>query len=211
MWCEDSLPARKGPLEFRAHCVTLTLMKPVLRALNLIVTAFGVIFFATAPLLAQSADLDALFDRLKSASGADAAQVEQDIWLEWSKSGSDAMDLLLTRGRAAMAAGDAQLAVRHLTALVDHAPDFAEGWNARATAYYQLGDFGPAVADIARTLTLNPRHFGALSGLGSIFEELGAPDKAKAAYQAAVDINPHAAGAAQAIERIIRETKGQDL
>jgi Flp pilus assembly protein TadD len=186
-------------------------MKASWRYLNLIVTAFGAIFFATAPLLAQSADLDALFDRLKSASGPDAQQIEQEIWAEWSKSGSDAMDLLLSRGRAAMAAGDAQLAVQHLTALVDHAPDFAEGWNARATAYYQLGDFGPAVADIAKTLTLNPRHFGALSGLGSIFEELGAPEKAKAAYQAAVDINPHATGAVQAIDRITRETEGQDL
>jgi len=101
--------------------------------------------------------------------------------------------------------------VQHLTALVDHAPDFAEGWNARATAYYQLGQFGPSVSDIARTLTLNPRHFGALSGLGSIFEELGAPDKAVEAYNAAIEINPFASGAADAIARIQAAAQGQDL
>ena len=57
------------------------------------------------------------------------------------------------------------VAIEHFTALIDHAPDFAEGWNARATAYYQTGDFGPSIADIGQVLTLNPRHFGALVGL----------------------------------------------
>ncbi len=186
-------------------------MKARIPLLNPFVAALAAIFFALSPAWAEEADLDALFDRLKSAKADEAEKIEAEIWIEWSKSGSDAMDLLLSRGRAAMAAGDPELAVQHLTALVDHAPDFAEGWNARATAYYQSGDFGPAVSDIARTLTLNPRHFGALSGLGSIFEELGAPDKALQAYQAALAINPFASGVADAIARITAETKGQDL
>ncbi|MDZ7905582.1 MAG: tetratricopeptide repeat protein [Cypionkella sp.] len=161
--------------------------------------------------MAQTADLDALFSRLKTANAEEAKDIEAEIWIEWSKSGSDAMDLLLERGRKAMAAGDAALAVAHLTALVDHAPDFAEGWNARATAYYQLGEFGPSVADIAKTLTLNPRHFGALSGLGSIFESLGAPDKALEAYKAAQAVNPFATGVDEAIDRLTTDAQGQEL
>lgn len=186
-------------------------MKSALTILNRFVAAIAIISAAISPLWAQSATLDALFERLKTAEPADAETIQQEIWLEWSKSGSDAMDLLLSRGRAAMSAGDSALAVQHLTALVDHAPDFAEGWNARATAYYQLGEFGPAVADIARTLTLNPRHFGALSGLGSIFEQLDKPEKALEAYQAARAINPHASGVIDAIARLAAQSEGQDL
>jgi Flp pilus assembly protein TadD len=193
-------------------------MKALNPLLNGFVAAFVALFFACAPVFAQTSDgqmqtgdLDALFDRLKSATATEAEGIEAEIWLAWSKSGSDAMDLLLERGRSAMSAGDPDLAVQHLTALIDHAPGFAEGWNARATAYYQLGAFGPAVSDIARTLTLNPRHFGALSGLGSIFEELGTPLKARQAYEAALAINPYAAGVSDAIARISRETEGQDL
>jgi Flp pilus assembly protein TadD len=182
---------------------------------NPIVAAFAAIFFAASPLAAQSGpaapDVSALLQQLKQAPPDQAERIEQAIWIEWSKSGSDAMDLLLARGREAMANGAPDVAVQHLTALVDHAPDFAEGWNARATAYYQLGEFGPAVADIARTLSLNPNHFGALAGLGAIFEELGAPDKARQAYQAAQSINPQGRGLAAAIARLDRVTSGQDL
>ena len=186
-------------------------MKARISLLNCVKVAFVAIFFAASPVVSQTADLDALFDRLKSAQAAEAEEIGAEIWIAWSKSGSDAMDLLLQRGRDAMAAGDAEVAVQHLTALVDHAPDFAEGWNARATAYYQLGQFGPSVSDIARALTLNPRHFGALSGLAAIFEELGAPDKAVEAYHAALKINPFASGAADAIARIQAAAQGQDL
>jgi Flp pilus assembly protein TadD len=186
-------------------------MKPRASIFNAVVTALALQFAAASALWADEADLDALFDRLNSATADQAEAIEHEIWMEWSKSGSDAMDLLLMRGRDAIAAGDAKLAVQHLTALVDHAPDFAEGWNARATAYYQLGEYGPSVADIARTLTLNPRHFGALSGLGSIFEQLGAPEKARAAYQAALAVNPFATGASEAIDRIDAATSGKDL
>lgn len=186
-------------------------MKMYRAQFNLFVAAFIAVFFAVMPASAQTTDLDALFSRLQSASADEAKDIEAEIWIEWSKSGSAAMDLLLERGRKAMADGDAALAVAHLTALVDHAPDFAEGWNARATAYYQLGEFGPSVADIAQTLTLNPRHFGALSGLGSIFESLNAPDRALEAYRAAQAINPFASGVSQAIDRLTKQTQGQDL
>lgn len=169
------------------------------------------IFFSIAPIYAQTADMDALFDRLLSADAAESGDIEQEIWMEWSKSGSPAMDLLLQRGRSAMAMGDPVLAVQHLTALVDHAPDFAEGWNARATAYFQTGDFGPAIADIARVLTLNPRHFGALAGLGAIFEQFDEPKKAIEVYRAALAINPHGAGLQEALDRLTAADLDQAL
>lgn len=169
---------------------------------NAILTAILLIFVGICPLQAQTKDLDALFDQLLTADATQSQKVEQEIWIEWSKSGSAAMDLLLERGRAAMAAGQPELAVQHLTALVDHAPDFAEGWNARATAYFQTGDFGPAISDIGHVLTLNPRHFGALAGLGAIFEELDQPEKAIEVYRAALAINPHGAGLQEALDRL---------
>lgn len=166
---------------------------------------------ALSPAFADTAKLDGLFDRLKAADEAGARQIEREIWIEWSKSGSPAMDLLLQRGREAMEMGDTETAINHLTALIDHDPDFAEGWNARATAYFNAGQLGPSVSDIARTLELNPRHFGALSGLGMIFEELGKPDKALEVYRKALEIDPHAPGVPEAVERLTQEAQGKDL
>lgn len=162
-------------------------------------------------LAAQDAKMDDLFARLQKADAAEAARIERLIVIEWSKSGSPAMDLLLQRGREALDNGDTEAAIEHLTALTDHAPDFAEGWNALATAWYTEGEFGPSVEDIARTLTLNPRHFGALAGLGMIFEEIGEPEKALEVYKAALAIHPHMQGVSEAVKRIEAETAGQDL
>ena len=138
-------------------------------------------------------------------------RIEQEIWIEWSKSGSPAMDLLLERGRQAMNEGAPDLAIEHFTALIDHAPDFAEGWNARATAYWAAGDLGPAVSDIGHALELNPRHFGALSGLGMIFEELRRPQKALEVYRMVLTLHPHADGVPEAVERLEAELMGQEL
>lgn len=110
-----------------------------------------------------------------------------------------------------MAAGELDAAIEHFTALIDHAPDFAEAYNARATAYYQTGDLGPSVADIAKALDLNPRHFGALSGLGMIFEEIGRPEKALEAYRAALSVNPHLSEVNESVQRLEADLAGQDL
>lgn len=159
----------------------------------------------------QTAKLDELFDRLKAADAPQAGRIEQEIWIEWSKSGSAAMDLLLERGRRTMGEGQIDVAVEHFTALVDHAPEFAEGWNARATAYYQMGQIGPSMADIARTLSLNPRHFGALSGLAMILEELDRPAQALEVRRAVQAIHPHAAGVSEAIDRLKARLEGRSL
>jgi tetratricopeptide (TPR) repeat protein len=188
-----------------------SVMKARDRLHNHVVAALLLLLTCFAPTGLRAADLDSLFEELKGADAQQAARLEQEIWNEWSKSGSPAMDLLLQRGRDAMAAGDPQAAIEHFTALTDHAPDFAEGWNARATAYFTVGEYGPSVNDIAKTLTLNPRHFGALSGLGMIFEQLDQPEKALEAYRAALAIHPHLEGVIEAVERLEAETAGTDL
>ena len=163
------------------------------------------------PLAAQEADLDDLYAQLADPDLKSWEQVERQIWSEWSQSGSPAMDLLLDRGRTAMEAGDWGKAIEHLTALTDHAPDFAEGWNARATAYYHLGRYGPAMSDIQRTLALDPRHFGAISGLALILEDLGYAEDALKAYREVQAIHPHRPNLEETIERLEKEVDGTVL
>jgi tetratricopeptide (TPR) repeat protein len=186
-------------------------MKRRLTLLNRLVAAVLSIIMSVTVVWADATKLDDLFSRLATAPEAESWRIEQEIWIEWSKSGSPAMDLLLQRGRDAMEAGDIKTAIDHFTALIDHAPDFAEGYNARATAYFQSGEFGPSVADIAKALTLNPRHFGAMAGFGMILEETGQPDRALTVYRAALAIHPHLAGVLQAVERLKTEAHGRDL
>lgn len=175
------------------------------------IAPFLLAWLLTGAAVAQTAALDRLFERLKEAEAGEAGRIEREIWAEWSKSGSPAMDLLLKRGRDAMEAGDTAAAVEHLTALIDHAPGFAEGWNARATAYFQAGQYGPSVADIAQTLRLNPRHFGALSGFGLILEQTGREAEALEVYRAALAIHPHLTSVEEAVERLEAKAAGQDL
>ncbi|SIO12796.1 Tetratricopeptide repeat-containing protein [Rhodovulum sp. ES.010] len=175
--------------------------------LNAVVTAF----LAAAPALADGSRAEALLDELQQPDLPNWKNVEDSIWEEWSRSGSAAMDLLLRRGREAVEEGAFETAIEHLTALTDHAPDFAEGYNARALAYFKTGRFGPAVADLARTLQLNPRHFGALMGLGAILEETGRYDAALEAYQRAHAIHPHDPDLEEAVTRLELMTSGRSL
>jgi tetratricopeptide (TPR) repeat protein len=180
--------------------------------LNRIVAALLPLLLTCVAAMAQdSTKLDDLFTRLQTAGEGEAGRIETEIWIEWSKSGSPAMDLLLQRGRDALALGDTKTAIEHFTAIIDHSPDFAEAWNARATAYFNAGDFGPSVADIAHVLTLNPRHFGALSGLGTILEASGKPERALAVYRAALALHPQLEGVADAVQRLETQAEGQEL
>ena len=179
--------------------------------LNIFVTAFLSAFVFFTPSLADEAKLDKLYIQLVQPDLEDWEGVERKIWAEWSRSGSASMDLLLSRGRIAMEKRDFAKAIEHLTALTDHAPDFAEGWNARATAFFNAGEYGLSIVDIQRTLVLNPRHFGAMQGLGRIMEELGHESDALAAYQAAAAIHPQRQGLKEAIERLEKTVSGQDI
>ena len=166
------------------------------------------------PLLAAaqtSAPADELLDRLAQPDLRNWQVVEEELLMAWSRSGSASADYLLDRGRAALEAGEFDQAYQHLTALTDHAPDFAEGWNARATLFFQTGDYGPSIADIQRTLALEPRHFGALTGLGFMLEEMGDAEAALAAFRAAQAIHPHRDEINEAVARIERLLGGQAL
>lgn len=156
--------------------------------------------------------MEALFEGLRaSAEPAAVQQIEGRIYAIWSQSGSDSMDLLLTRGRDALEAGDTKKAIEHFSALIDHAPDFAEGYNARATALYQAGRYGQSLEDIRRALALNPRHFNAMSGLALILEEIGEPEAALAAWREVEKIHPHREGLADAKLRLERQVEGAEL
>ncbi|WP_417249898.1 tetratricopeptide repeat protein [Celeribacter sp.] len=152
-----------------------------------------------------------LFDQLATAPRDEAGQIESEIALELARSGSDAMDLLLERGEAALEAQDTETAIAHFTALVDHAPDFAAGYNGRATAYYMAGLVGPAVQDIARVLALEPRHFGALSGLALILEETGDPEGALEVLRQVTEIHPYMEGLSDRIARLELALQGVAL
>jgi tetratricopeptide (TPR) repeat protein len=160
---------------------------------------------------AQTATLDSLFLELQNPDNDNWEKSEKEIWREWGKSGSPAMDHLLQRGVLAMQEGDLRSAVEHFTAAIDHAPDFAEAWNKRATVFYMMQEFGLSMADIHQTLLLNPRHFGAMAGLGSILEELDRKRDALAVYQRALSVHPHQEGIKKAIERLEVEVKGTSL
>ena len=160
--------------------------------------------------LREREDLDLLFAELAQPEGEAWARAETDILRIWSRSGSAAMDLLYNRGEAAMDAGDMPAALGHLTALTDHAPDFAGGWYLLGVAYYLNGDAGPAIAALGEALAREPRHFAALTQLGSIFEELGDDARALAAYRASLAIHPHQQDAQDAVQRLEETTKGTD-
>ena len=167
-----------------------------------------------SPALAQDGardPLDDLFAALETADGADADQILGKISAEWSKSGSPALDLLLQRGRDALEAGDSYIAIGHLTALVDHAPTFAEGYNARATVYFTVNMYGPALDDIRTTLALNPRHLGAMTGLAVILSELGEDVGALQSWREVLRLHPANTEAAAAVQRLERLVEGRTL
>ena len=118
-------------------------MTSVVWKLKSIVAATCLFVAATGMAAEQSARLDPLFGRLKNADAADAPALEAKIRQEWSKSGSAAADLLLSRAKIAIDAGDQKAAMGHLTALTDHAPEFAEGWNLSAVTLLNMGKNRP--------------------------------------------------------------------
>jgi len=160
---------------------------------------------------AVSDRLNALYDDLATASPRDASDIVREIRLEWRKTGSPAMDLLLKRGRDALERGEYRIAVEHLTALTDHAPDVAEAYHARARAYFRIEQIGPALADLEQALALDPRHFEAAHGLAVVLEALDRPQQAYAAYRLVLSLHPHYDPAAEAVTRLRRQVEGLKL
>jgi len=194
------------------HAKLFRVMGAQIRFLNRIVAAFLSIMVFSLPLAAgEAARLDHLFAQLQEADPRDARRIAKEIELEWSKSDSPAMDLLLKRGTDSFEAGDSQAAVEHFTALTDHAPEFAQGWHMRSLAYAELGLFGPALADIERALALQPRHYNAIASLGGILAEIDRPNMAIEAFERVLAIHPHHQDVSEALEHLQRASGSADL
>ncbi|MGB1235158.1 MAG: hypothetical protein ACPG5U_05445 [Planktomarina sp.] len=163
------------------------------------------------PVFAQTSGMDALFDRLQTVAPEDAPSIVAKIELEWSKSGSPAMDLLLRRGRKALEADQVDEAINHFTALTDHAPEFAEGWHALAIAYFDKEQFGVAMGAIERTLALEPRHFGAMEGLMVLLDDAGHTDQALRVVSLIEAIHPHHPQLSSYKERLEAKSSGRKL
>lgn len=177
------------------------------------VTALLAVVMFSLPVTAQEdvAAQDLLEKLAQAESAAIADRLERDIVREWSKSGSASMDLLLKRGRDALEVENSALAIEHLRALTDHAPDFAEGWHALALAFFHTERFGPALDALERTLSLNPQHFGALRGVAAVMEQVDKPVLAYRAYERVQQMRPHDDAVQDALDRLDLRVNGTSL
>ena len=150
--------------------------------------------------------LEPLFDRLKATdSDEEASQIVRRIWGLWGQAPDRTTSRLFDAGETALQHGDYNSALNAFNLVIERAPAFAEGFNQRATLYFQMGRYDDSVADIQRTLALEPRHFGALSGLAQIYESIGNKEAAVRVLKKALEINPHS----RRLSRKIRELEGR--
>jgi len=157
-------------------------------------------------------NLDTLFDALKIAPDESSAKaIEDRIWALWMVSGSDTCNILMSRAKMAADGQDYGLAVKLLDAVVELRPDYVEGWNRRATVYYLQKDYGHSLADIRQVLAREPRHFGALSGLGAIMQEIGDDKHALEAYRRALAIDPHLEHVGEVVKTLTEKVEGRDI
>jgi tetratricopeptide (TPR) repeat protein len=157
-------------------------------------------------------NLDTLFAALKVApDSASSKAIEERIWALWLISGSDTCNLLMTRAKVATDAKDYDLALKLLDAVVDIKPDYVEGWNRRATIYYLKDDYAHAIADIGQVLAREPRHFGALSGLGQMLQEIGDDKDALEAYRKALAIDPRLEHIPEVVKTLTDKVEGRDI
>ena len=150
--------------------------------------------------------LDSLFFQLQSTSAeTEARALEKRIWKIWLESGDTLVDQLMVGGVEAMGGGDYETALTAFNSIVEDAPDFAEGWNKRATLYWLLGDFEKSIDDINQTLALEPRHFGALAGLAMIHEAQRRPLDSLRAFKRALKLYPAMPNASKRIRKLNRQ------
>lgn len=166
---------------------------------------------ATAPLSAQ-ARLDKLFSDLKRERNERAAErLSQRIWEEWRKSGSASVDLMMGWAQDAVTAKKYDVALDFLDQVVTLSPAYAEGWNRRATVHFLMNNFSKSMADIERTLQLEPRHFGALSGMAQILKNAGRKQSALDAWLRVLDIYPMNRSAQAEVSTLSDELTGEGI
>jgi tetratricopeptide (TPR) repeat protein len=170
------------------------------------------LFLILSPLYADQNDprLDGLFEELQSTPDPELAHtLEQRIWIVWLRSGDEDIDTLMEQGIAAMGRRNYDAALATFDRIVDRAPDFAEGWNKRATVHYLRGDYAASMRDVQRTLALEPRHFGALSGMGLIFLATGDDAAALRAFEEVLQVHPLSLGTRARVEQLRRQLRDE--
>jgi tetratricopeptide (TPR) repeat protein len=156
--------------------------------------------------------LDFLFGALKAAPDeASAKHVEARIWALWMQTPSDTAALLMIRARAAMDAQQFDVALKLLDAVIKLRPDYIEGWNRRATLYYLRNDYAHSLEDIEQVLVREPRHFGALAGLGMIMQDLGDEKRALDAFRKALAIDPYLDKVPELVKTLTEKVEGRDI
>jgi len=157
-------------------------------------------------------NLDFLFGALKAAPDEETAKaIEQRIWVLWMHSPSDTTNLLMSRAQKAVEQKNLELALKLLDAIVKIKPDYVEAWNRRATIHYMQKDYGRSLADIRQVLRLEPRHFGALTGLGLILQDIGDDRQALEVYRRALEVYPKLERVPDIVKTLTEKVEGRDI
>jgi len=146
------------------------------------------------------ADLPQLATALRDTDALVRENAESSMWQVWSRSGDPEIDRLFARGLEQMNASQGEQAVETFSEIIRHKPEFAEGWNKRATVYYLMGEYQKSLADCDEVMKRNPYHFGALSGYGMIYLQLDQPGIALEYFERALRVNPNLESTRQTIE-----------
>ena len=165
-----------------------------------------------APPRSPAAIMDRLFERLAAAQTPEEARgIAETIQRRWARSGSDTADLLMTRAQTALREKKTELAIELLDRIIALEPDWAEAWNQRANALYISGDSIRSVLDIGEALKREPRHYGAMTGLGMILRQQGDDKQAMVAYRRALALYPQLETVKRAVEALRFEVDGREI
>lgn len=144
----------------------------------------------------------ALIDALKDDDLGTRLSAESALWHIWARSGNAAVDNMLNEGKSHLKNEAYEEAVERFTEVIEAAPEFAEGYNQRAIAYFLMEEWSKSIRDCKRTVALNPNHFGAFAGMGHVYVRLGKIEEAIDAYKKALIINPNLISVAETILRL---------